>query len=80
MKKNEFDLNDFLDSMQQMKKMGGIGDILNMIPGMSRQLKGQEIDEKPLKKTEAIILSMTPEPLAMRILRDGLMHLGLLRS
>ncbi len=61
MKKNEFDLNDFLDSMQQMKKMGGIGDILNMIPGMSRQLKGQEIDEKPLKKTEAIILSMTPK-------------------
>ena len=61
MKKNEFDLNDFLDSMQQMKKMGGIGDILNMIPGVSRQLKGQEIDEKPLKKTEAIILSMTPK-------------------
>lgn len=61
MKKNEFDLNDFLDSMQQMKKMGGIGDILNMIPGVSRQLKGQEIDERPLKKTEAIILSMTPK-------------------
>ena len=47
--------------MQQMKKMGGIGDILNMIPGVSRQLKGQEIDERPLKKTEAIILSMTPK-------------------
>ena len=61
MKKNEFDFNDFLDSMQQMKKMGGIGDILGMIPGMNRQLKGQEIDEKPLKKVEAMILSMTPK-------------------
>ena len=61
MKKNEFDFNDFLDSMQQMKKMGGIGDILGMLPGVGRQLKGQEIDEKPLKKIEAMILSMTPK-------------------
>lgn len=61
MKKNEFDFNDFLDSMQQMKKMGGIGDVMNMIPGMSNKLKGQEIDDKPLRKTEAIILSMTPK-------------------
>ncbi|MCI8403190.1 MAG: signal recognition particle protein [Lachnospiraceae bacterium] len=61
MKKNEFDLNDFLDSMQQMKKMGSLADIIGMIPGLNRQIKGQEIDEKPLKKTEAIILSMTPK-------------------
>ena len=61
MKKNEFDFNDFLDSMQQMKKMGGIGDILGMLPGVGRQLKGQEIDDKPLKKVEAMILSMTPK-------------------
>ncbi len=61
MKKNEFDFNDFLDSMQQMKKMGGIGDILSMLPGVGRQLKDQEIDEKPLKKVEAMILSMTPK-------------------
>ena len=61
MKKNEFDLNDFLDSMQQMKKMGSLTDIIGMIPGLNRQIKGQEIDEKPLKKTEAIILSMTPK-------------------
>ncbi len=61
MKKNEFDFNDFLDSMQQMKKMGGIGDILGMLPGVGNKLKGQEIDEKPLKKVEAMILSMTPK-------------------
>jgi signal recognition particle subunit SRP54 len=61
MRKNEFDFNDFLDSMRQMNKMGGIGDIIGMIPGLSRQLKGQEIDEKPLRMTEAIILSMTPK-------------------
>ena len=60
MKKNEFDFNDFLDSMQQMKKLGGIGDVINMIPGLNRKMKGQEVDDKPLKKTEAIILSMTP--------------------
>ncbi len=61
MKKNEFDFNDFLDSMQQMKKMGGIGDVMNMIPGMNRQLKGQEVNDKPLKQAEAIIYSMTPK-------------------
>ena len=61
MSKNEFDFNDFLDSMQQMKKMGGIGDILGMLPGMGNKLKGQEIDDKPLKKVEAMILSMTPK-------------------
>ena len=61
MSKNEFDFNDFLDSMQQMKKMGGIGDILGMLPGVGNKLKGQEIDDKPLKKVEAMILSMTPK-------------------
>ena len=47
--------------MQQMKKMGGIGDILGMLPGVGNKLKGQEIDDKPLKKVEAMILSMTPK-------------------
>lgn len=61
MRKNEFDFNDFLDSMEQMNKMGGIGDILNMIPGVGSKLKGQEIDDKPLRMTKAIILSMTPK-------------------
>lgn len=60
-KKAEFDFNDFLEQMHQIKKMGGIADILSMIPGMGRQLKDVEIDEKALARTEAIIYSMTKE-------------------
>ena len=58
-KKAEFDFNDFLDQMQQVKKMGGLNDILGMIPGMGKQLKDVEIDENALASTEAIIYSMT---------------------
>ncbi len=60
-KKNEFDFNDFLESMQQIKKMGGIGDILKMMPGMGmgNQLKDVDIDENALSGVEAIIYSMT---------------------
>lgn len=58
-KKAEFDFNDFLDQMQQVKKMGGLADILSMMPGVGKQLKDVEIDEKALSSTEAIIYSMT---------------------
>ena len=58
-KKAEFDFNDFLDQMQQVKKMGGITDILSMLPGVGKQLKDVEIDENALSSTEAIIYSMT---------------------
>lgn len=59
LRKAEFDFNDFLDQMNQIKKMGGMGSILNMMPGMS-QLKGNvDIDEKSMDRVEAIILSMT---------------------
>ncbi len=62
MKKGKFDFNDYLESMKQMKKMGGLSSILGMIPGMGRQLGDIEsmVDEKQLSRTEAIILSMTP--------------------
>lgn len=59
LKKAEFDFNDFLEQMQQVKKMGGLSDILGMLPGMGKQLKGVEIDENALSSTEAIIYSMT---------------------
>jgi signal recognition particle subunit SRP54 len=58
-KKSEFDFNDFLDNMQQIKKMGGLGDIMRMMPNMGNQLKDVEIDENALTSTEAIIYSMT---------------------
>ena len=68
MRKAEFDYNDYLDSMAQMKKMGGIGSVLGMMPGMIpgmnsaqvSQLEGA-IDDKKMAHIEAIILSMTPE-------------------
>ncbi len=63
MKKGRFDFNDYLESMKQMRNMGGLTSILGMLPGMSKQLGNIEsmIDEKQLARTEAIILSMTPE-------------------
>jgi signal recognition particle subunit SRP54 len=69
MKKAEFDYNDYLDSMSQMKNMGGLSSVLNMLPGMgmqglsSKQMSQLEgsMDEKSLAHVEAIILSMTPE-------------------
>jgi signal recognition particle subunit SRP54 len=57
--KNEFDLNDFLDQIQQMKKMGSLRDLLGMLPGMDKALRNVQVDEKALGKVEAIVLSMT---------------------
>ena len=58
--KNQFDFNDFLQQLQQIKKMGGVKDIASMIPGMGNSVKEGDIDEKSFKQTEAIIQSMTP--------------------
>ena len=60
LKKAEFDYNDFLDQMRQIKKMGGMANIMSMMPGMG-QLKDVDIDEKAMDRVEAIILSMTKE-------------------
>lgn len=62
LKTQSFDLNDFMDQLSQVKKMGSLDQILNMIPGFSPQkLKGVEIDDKELSRVEAIINSMTLE-------------------
>ncbi|MDE7287090.1 MAG: signal recognition particle protein [Lachnospiraceae bacterium] len=63
MKKGKFDFDDYLESMKQMRKMGGLTSILSMMPGMGKQLGSIEsmVDEKQLARTEAIILSMTPQ-------------------
>ena len=61
-RKAEFGFDDYLEQMQQIKKMGSIEDILGMMPGMSDQLKGAQMpDEKSLGRVEAIIYSMTPQ-------------------
>ncbi|TAE21783.1 MAG: signal recognition particle protein [Candidatus Kapaibacterium sp.] len=59
--KNEFDLNDFLEQLQQMKKMGSLRDLLGMLPGMDKALRNVQVDEKALGRVEAIILSMTKQ-------------------
>jgi signal recognition particle subunit SRP54 len=63
MKKGKFDFEDYLESMKQMRNMGGISSILSMLPGMGSKMKDIEgmIDEKDLARKEAIILSMTPK-------------------
>ena len=60
-KKNSFDLNDLKDQMLQMKKMGSLKSILTKLPGMERQLKNVDIDDKIMDRTCSIILSMTPK-------------------
>lgn len=61
-KKAEFGFDDYLESMAQIKKMGGLEDVMNMIPGLGGQIKGAQMpDEKAIGRTEAIIYSMTPE-------------------
>lgn len=62
LKKAEFGFDDFLDSLNQIKSMGSVNDILAMMPGMGgSKLANAEVDEGQMKRTEAIILSMTPE-------------------
>ncbi|MCQ2231074.1 MAG: signal recognition particle protein [Paludibacteraceae bacterium] len=58
--KNQFDFNDFLAQIQQVKKMGNLKDLASMIPGVGKALKNVEIDDNAFKGIEAIIYSMTP--------------------
>jgi len=56
---NKFDFGDFLEQLQQIKKMGSLSQLMGMIPGVDRLMKGKEIDDKPLRQVEAVISSMT---------------------
>ncbi|MCU1396749.1 MAG: ffh, partial [Ilumatobacteraceae bacterium] len=56
----EFTLDDFLEQMQQLKKMGPLSGLLGMMPGMPKELKGAKISDDDLKPVEAIIRAMTP--------------------
>ena len=61
LQKGQFTLEDFLEQMQQIKKMGPLQNIIGMIPGIPKELKKAEIDEGELGRVEAIIRSMTPQ-------------------
>jgi signal recognition particle subunit SRP54 len=59
--KNQFDFNDFIAQIQQIKKMGNLKDLASMIPGVGKQIKDLDIDDDAFKSIEAIICSMTPK-------------------
>ncbi len=71
LKKNQFTIQDFYEQIQTIKKMGSVRDLLGMIPGMDRAMKGVSIDENAFKHVEAIILSMTKEERQRPELIDG---------
>ncbi|MFP4031872.1 MAG: signal recognition particle protein [Desulfococcaceae bacterium] len=73
LRKNQFTLEDFRDQMVQIRKMGSLGEILGMIPGMSKikGMKNMEVDEGELKRIEAIINSMTPEERTRHAIING---------
>src|SRR5437764_12619736 len=60
-RKQEFGLDDFLDQMRQIRRLGPLQNLLGMIPGMSKELRGMKVDEREFDRIQAIILSMTPQ-------------------
>ena len=60
-RKNKLDLNDLLDQITQLRKMGSIQDTLAMLPGMGKKLQGVDVDEKQFDRLQALIRSMTPK-------------------
>lgn len=59
--KNQFNFDDFLKQIKQIKKMGNVKDLMGMVPGMGKAIKNMDIDDNAFKEIEAIIYSMTPE-------------------
>ncbi|MBO4621265.1 MAG: signal recognition particle protein [Paludibacteraceae bacterium] len=68
---NKFDFNDFMGQIQQIKKMGNVKDLMGMIPGMDKALKGVDISDDAFKPIEAIINSMTPQERENPALMNG---------
>jgi signal recognition particle subunit SRP54 len=60
-RKQEFGLDDFLEQMRQVRRLGPLQNLLGMIPGMSKELRGVKVDEREFDRIQAIILSMTPQ-------------------
>jgi signal recognition particle subunit SRP54 len=71
MRKGQFSFDDFLQAQKMLRRMGPLQGVLKMIPGLSKQLAGIDVDERKLKHVEAIVLSMTPQERAAPQLIDG---------
>jgi len=61
LRRNEFGLDDFLDQLKQVRRLGPLQSLLGMIPGMGKELRGVKVDERDFDRIQAIILSMTPQ-------------------
>jgi signal recognition particle subunit SRP54 len=70
-RKNQFDFNDFLSQLDQIKKMGSIKDLMGMLPGVGKMMKGVDVDENAFVPIEAIIKSMTPKEREQPDIIDG---------
>jgi signal recognition particle subunit SRP54 len=71
LRKNDFTLDDFLEQLRQVRKMGSMNEIMKMIPGLSKAMPNVEIDEGDVKRVEAIICSMTRASARVRIVLNG---------
>jgi signal recognition particle subunit SRP54 len=69
--KNQFDFNDFLSQIHQIKKMGNLKDLISMVPGLGKMVKNIDIDDDAFKSIEAIIYSMTPHERSNPIVLNG---------
>lgn len=69
--KDQFDFNDFINQIQQIKKMGNMKDLMNMIPGVGKAIKDLDIDDNAFKSIEAIIRSMTPDERTNPVILNG---------
>ena len=69
--KNQFDFNDFMDQIGQIKKMGNVKDLMGMIPGVGKAMKNMDIDDDAFKGIEAIIQSMTPQERSQPKIMNG---------
>jgi len=69
--KNQFDFNDFLAQIKQIKKMGNVKDLLGMLPGMGKAIKNLDVDDNAFKNVEAIIYSMTPAERESPVIING---------
>ena len=69
--KDQFDFNDFISQIQQIKKMGNVKDLMAMIPGVGKAVKDLDIDDNAFKSIEAIIRSMTPEERTNPVILNG---------
>jgi signal recognition particle subunit SRP54 len=69
--KDQFDFNDFINQIQQIKKMGNVKDLMAMIPGVGKAVKDLDIDDNAFKGIEAIIRSMTPEERTNPVVLNG---------